>query len=318
MKKLMSMILMVVMMVTMFSTTVFAVTESKVGFVLNGKVQTWDEKTYGSLFVKDGRTFIPLRAVSEKLGYKVTWNAKTNSADIEKGETKISFVIGKPEVNTAKGVVTLDVKPFTMNGRTYVPMRGLFEAVGMEVRWLSAKVTASEIKTSITNMKSDFYVVVGGEGSGTTPIIETTYMDNGGGFKAEFWKNILAKNVPEGTETYLDLDLVMVGESYWGNENFAPLSISPSVDNTTIEFVIRGWSKAGVQGTLKSGLQAVAKTTADGNEIFAKYEYARVEVGTASLNKWFKAKDGTQYMITTQGTGEVGQGPGYGVILVKK
>lgn len=80
-----------------------------------------------------GRTMIPLRAVSEKMGYEVSWNQTDNAAEIKGDGIQISLPIGKDYglVNGEK--LEFDSQTVSTNGRTYVPLRFISETLGMHV-----------------------------------------------------------------------------------------------------------------------------------------------------------------------------------------
>lgn len=302
-KKLLSMVLILALMLTA-TTTAFASSvtpvESKVGFVLDGKVQTWDEATLGKIFLSQGRSFVPLRVISEKLGYTVKWEQKTSTAIIEKGEAKISFKIGANEVSTPSGVVTLDVASFVMNGRTYVPMRGLFEALNAEIEWLSAKVTASNLGVSMTSLSKDFYVtVVTGENGTTTPttVTKSDYMLQNGEINMDYWSDLLEPLVPSDVETDVDEYGFYVGEYVAIGSESVSLSRMPEGQ---MWLTIRQWQFDHVKAIVKATLVTLAGE-ADATEIYNRFAN---KVDTAG---WIKAKNGTEYKFSND--------MGYGVSI---
>lgn len=80
------------------------------------------------------RTQIPVRAVSEGLGYRVHWDAGSRSVTIFKSESEqIHLVIGSNEVHTPSGTVIMDTSAVIIGQRTYLPLRFVSEALGYEV-----------------------------------------------------------------------------------------------------------------------------------------------------------------------------------------
>ena len=65
------------------------------------------EKVEESNFLYNGRTFAPLREIAEKLGFKVSWDANTNSAYI--GEIPQGVVINETPTVTRSNVFSGDV-----------------------------------------------------------------------------------------------------------------------------------------------------------------------------------------------------------------
>ena len=85
----------------------------------------------------DSRTMMPLRAVTEAMGAEVSWNDNTQSAIIEKNGIKITIPIGSKSFTILEGgktrTVVMDTKAIILNGRTYVPIRYVAEAIGAYV-----------------------------------------------------------------------------------------------------------------------------------------------------------------------------------------
>ncbi len=76
----------------------------------------------------NGVTMIPLRHVSEALGYEVTWEQETNSVELTKGAQWTQITIGENRYSFAKMIVRLDAAPELMDSSTYVPL-GFVEQV---------------------------------------------------------------------------------------------------------------------------------------------------------------------------------------------
>ncbi|MGC9000790.1 copper amine oxidase N-terminal domain-containing protein, partial [Caldisericum sp.] len=84
--------------------------------------------------IKDGRTFLPLRAIAEAFGAQVTWVPETQGITVVLGNNQIGLQIGN---NTAvvNGNVLSIVPPYIKNGRTMVPIRVIVEGFGAKVDW---------------------------------------------------------------------------------------------------------------------------------------------------------------------------------------
>ena len=85
--------------------------------------------------IVDGRTLVPLRAIFEELGATVSWDGSTQTVTSAKGQTTISMSVGKTEMYKNGNLITLDVSPKLINGRTLVPARAIAEAFGCKVDW---------------------------------------------------------------------------------------------------------------------------------------------------------------------------------------
>jgi len=85
--------------------------------------------------IKDGRTLIPVRAVSEAFGADVTWDPVLRTVTIVRGETEIVLEIDSIGAMVNGEESTLDVPPEIMGGRTVVPLRFVLEKMGWECDW---------------------------------------------------------------------------------------------------------------------------------------------------------------------------------------
>jgi hypothetical protein len=85
--------------------------------------------------IKDGRTLIPVRAVSEAFGAEVTWDPIGQTVTILKGETEIVLEIGSLGALVNGEEAILDVPSEIMGGRTVIPLRFVVENLGLTVDW---------------------------------------------------------------------------------------------------------------------------------------------------------------------------------------
>jgi len=89
-------------------------------------------------FVDDNhRMMVPVRFVTERLGYEVAWEPCQNehAVTLSGREQTIRLVTGS-QVAQVNGIeTTLDTQAVFRDGRVYVPLRFLAEMAGMEVKW---------------------------------------------------------------------------------------------------------------------------------------------------------------------------------------
>lgn len=79
--------------------------------------------------VKNGRTLVPVRFISESLKAAVDWDSSTSIVTIKLGENTALLKPGKNIMALNNNPVELDVSPEIIEGRTYLPLRRLVEDV---------------------------------------------------------------------------------------------------------------------------------------------------------------------------------------------
>jgi len=84
----------------------------------------------------NGKNMIPLRFVSESLGYEVNWNGETKTVELTKGVHYHLVSIGQDSYNFAKMHIELGAAPIIVNSRTYVPLNFLDEVFRVEVDYI--------------------------------------------------------------------------------------------------------------------------------------------------------------------------------------
>ena len=83
----------------------------------------------------NGRTFVPVRFVSEELNCEVEWHPDTRTVTIDRGRINAKLTIGKKEITVLGVTKTMNTAAQVQNGRTLVPARFVAEAFGCEVEW---------------------------------------------------------------------------------------------------------------------------------------------------------------------------------------
>ncbi|MCT4595714.1 MAG: copper amine oxidase N-terminal domain-containing protein [Anaeromicrobium sp.] len=83
--------------------------------------------------IKEGRTLIPVRAITEGLGANVTWNGEERKVIVSKGDSEIIFQLKDGKVFVNGEEKTIDVPAQIMNNRTIVPLRFIAEELGLKV-----------------------------------------------------------------------------------------------------------------------------------------------------------------------------------------
>jgi hypothetical protein len=98
-------------------------------------------------FIENGRTYVPLRFVSESLSADAGWDENGQKVTVSIDGTVIEMTIDVLEYNLNGSRNSLDAPPLLRDGRTYVPIRVIAESFGKEVFWDdSGLIIISEIK----------------------------------------------------------------------------------------------------------------------------------------------------------------------------
>jgi len=133
-----------------FAVPALAGWSCNVDVLVNGKAVDFpDQKP----FIDDavGRTYVPLRFVSEALGAAVTWDNANREAAVSRNGTWVYMPVNSNKatvdavnprfeqmLNVPPNIVKtvpLDAPALLVNGRTMVPLRFISEALGAEVEW---------------------------------------------------------------------------------------------------------------------------------------------------------------------------------------
>ncbi|WP_370510446.1 copper amine oxidase N-terminal domain-containing protein [Paenibacillus sp. NAIST15-1] len=90
-------------------------------------------------FIQTGRTYVPIRFISEKLGANVSWNQSTKEVTIQKDSKTIRWVVGNRQVKINQRTVMSDAPLLLRNNSTFVPVRFVSEQLNTSVEYLGSK-----------------------------------------------------------------------------------------------------------------------------------------------------------------------------------
>ena len=163
MKRIVRLTTLVVTMILM-STLAFATNREIDVQIKNAPVdftKTHNGTSVGKPYIANNRTHLPLRVISEDLGYDVEWNGDTRTAVIKEKDTTVEITIGQAQalVNGEKtyidvsesGTVSHDTKAVIKNNRTYVPVRFVAEAMGERVEYRDPNTSSVKNPTVYIN-----------------------------------------------------------------------------------------------------------------------------------------------------------------------
>ena len=133
------------------------INKEQVEVKLDGKYMIFDVPAQ----IINGRTMVPVRAISEAFGAEVDWVEETKTVIIDAPSAYITMVLGENFFTKNGKKIELDVPATEVNWRTLVPIRAISEALDCDVKWDEAKWTAiitkpEEVKTaSPKELKAD-------------------------------------------------------------------------------------------------------------------------------------------------------------------
>lgn len=86
-------------------------------------------------FIDNDRTLVPIRVISENLGYSVNWDNQTRKVTVKNNDKSIELTIGRKDVNVNGNKSSIDVAPMIKDERTFVPLRFISESFDNDVNW---------------------------------------------------------------------------------------------------------------------------------------------------------------------------------------
>ena len=111
------------------SMPVYAADDIKLN--INGSTVSSDD---GKAVIIDSCTMIPLRYISQLLGYQVDWNPQTKTATLT-GDNVVKFTAGAKEYLSNSETLYTEVPAQIVNDRLYLPLRAMGEAAGKNISW---------------------------------------------------------------------------------------------------------------------------------------------------------------------------------------
>ncbi|KPN97138.1 copper amine oxidase N-terminal domain-containing protein [Lysinibacillus sp. ZYM-1] len=122
-------------------------------------------KTDATPELKNNRTMVPLRVISENLGAQVQW--KDSKITLSKNQSTIILNLNSQTVIKNGKTEHLDGTPYLKNNRTYVPIRFIAETFGSQVDYKQGIVNIATKPLLIGNQKIkalhyEYHMTMGG------------------------------------------------------------------------------------------------------------------------------------------------------------
>ena len=118
-------------------TTIVTLQVGNQNSLINGKKATLDSPPV----IKNNRTLVPLRFISEAFGAALNWDPIFQIIDIKLDNNSVRLQIGRKFAAVNGKKVMLDVAPVIIKGRTMVPIRFVSESLDAQVVWDAATKT---------------------------------------------------------------------------------------------------------------------------------------------------------------------------------
>ncbi|GGO04098.1 N-acetylmuramoyl-L-alanine amidase [Saccharibacillus kuerlensis] len=83
-------------------------------------------------------TMVPIRVVSEEMGFKVAWNRAAQQVTVGSGADTVVLTINQRAAAVNGAIVSLTQPAMMKNNTTYVPLRFISSQMGLQVKWDNA------------------------------------------------------------------------------------------------------------------------------------------------------------------------------------
>lgn len=218
-------------------------------FVRNEK-KFIDEQNHSLMpLIRNDRTFLPTRFISESFGALVNWEQSTKTVSVETADKLISFKVGENQMMIGDEPVTLDAPVFIEHDRVFLPARALCEAIGKKVFWdeRGLIVIGSDENIFADDMSDyhlqhlNYYFARGIDldtvGKGAEIYVSPNGNDNGDGSFANPYKTLAKaqqrarelKNTPNGVTVYLRGGTYRLRDTWKFDENDVATKNSPII-----------------------------------------------------------------------------------------
>jgi hypothetical protein len=105
----------------------------------------------------DGKVYIVARTLTDALGYDIEWDEESAQVKIVSPEKVVLLTIDQTTAFVNEALYPMEVAPFILNGRTYIPLRMVSEVLGCQVTWDHDTYTVHLIKEDYQVDESQIY-----------------------------------------------------------------------------------------------------------------------------------------------------------------
>lgn len=123
-------------------STIFTVGENQ--FFKNGQTEGIEMDTVP--FIKQGRTYVPVRFLGQSLGISaadIQWDSVGRQAILVKGSQSVILTVAKDEIIVNGKTKKIDAAPLLKDGRVYLPARFVAEVFDHRVTWNAVTQTVA-------------------------------------------------------------------------------------------------------------------------------------------------------------------------------
>ncbi|WP_036729775.1 stalk domain-containing protein, partial [Peptoniphilus mikwangii] len=111
----------------------------KKSYMINEENKTMDSAP----FIKNDRTFVPVRFIVEGFGGDISYDETAKTVNILYADKNISIPLNEKYISINGNNQEIDAAAFIKDGRTFVPIRFIAEALGMDVSYEGSSKTIS-------------------------------------------------------------------------------------------------------------------------------------------------------------------------------
>lgn len=242
MKEIFRFLLSFLLILMLLSTLAYA--DNSINICVNGVTLNFDKSTGIPFIDSNHRTQVPLRIALEKYGAKVDWNNQTKTAIILYDDIVVEVPISENFIFKNHEKITTDSCAIIKDGKTYLPIRPVMEALCAEVKWNGTTKTIDICKDSTYNDEKYNYDMAeqyGNKINFGNFVYDKNYqyfiVSGNNESNKIMRKNLVTKEVENIYYTIFDLDKISIckNQLYFIESFFETASMVKKIDLTTLD-----------------------------------------------------------------------------------